>query len=834
MNFVFEDINLFRNLAEHWVDNNAGSPRFTVSPIFNRLNTVQYYNDKYKGICNIFSVDEKPEKYIIPIGVNNDPHNWAGGTHSEFENYPSLFEFLSQVYLEDLRKRNAFLIIDSSFEGYHEDWVFNYFYDECDKYGIHPNQIFFVTGNQIVDECYEKWLISNPKKDKINAVPYTHFEFDCYTFSLQLPPGNSKSLPLFDDHLNYKKSNLDEIKTYCNLNKKPRSHRVNFYTLLYLNELLDKGLVSMEDLETDSIYFCDTNFDKEFVDKVKQTLPSRIYGVSNEIYDPGYYITRFNDQITLDTWISVISEAQYWDSQETVFLSEKIFKVMACSHPFMILGNKRSLDELKQLGYKTFDKWLDESYDNMTDCDRFYALIENIKKIDSIEDKLSWFSEMKDIIEYNKNRLKYNSIKSLPPAAKIILNQYYDGSAPDYDSLKDRLLNKQRHGMKVGFIGIGKLGKEAVEVISKRHHVITYDIQEIHIDGVERMQTIEKVCQDREIIFIAVPTPHDPAYDGRYPSSHLPNKDFDYSIVKEVLAEVDKYTTKDQLVVLISTVLPGTIRREFIPLVNNFRFIYNPYLIAMGTVKEDMVTPEMIIIGTEDGSTTGDAQLLIEFYETFIDNGIRYEVGTWDEAEAIKIFYNTFISTKVALVNMIQDVAQKSGNMNVDVVTGALERSTQRIISPAYMKAGMGDGGGCHPRDNIALRYMAEKLELGYDIFDSIMNAREKQAKNLADVIIKVAKENNLPVNILGKSYKPGVSYEEGSTTILTAHYVSKEIEDVVFDSTDRPAVYLLGHRGQFNDYQVDYPSGSYIIDVWREFDTPRDDIKVLHYGNTR
>ena len=167
--------------------------------------------------------------------------------------------------------------------------------------------------------------------------------------------------------------------------------------------------------------------------------------------------------------------------------------------------------------------------------------------------------------------------------------------------------------MKVGFIGIGKLGKEAVEVISKRHHVITYDIQEIHIDGVERMQTIEKVCQDREIIFIAVPTPHDPAYDGRYPSSHLPNKDFDYSIVKEVLAEVDKYTTKDQLVVLISTVLPGTIRREFIPLVNNFRFIYNPYLIAMGTVKEDMVTPEMIIIGTEDGSTTGDAQLLIEF-----------------------------------------------------------------------------------------------------------------------------------------------------------------------------------------------------------------------------
>ena len=117
--------------------------------------------------------------------------------------------------------------------------------------------------------------------------------------------------------------------------------------------------------------------------------------------------------------------------------------------------------------------------------------------------------------------------------------------------------------------------------------------------------------------------------------------------MKEVLSEVDKFTNKKQLVVLISTVLPGTIRREFIPLCNNFRFIYNPYLIPMGTVKWDMVNPEMVIIGTEDGSLTGDLELLLDFYRTFIVDGTRYEVGTWDEPEGIKIFYNTFISTKV-------------------------------------------------------------------------------------------------------------------------------------------------------------------------------------------
>ena len=262
--------------------------------------------------------------------------------------------------------------------------------------------------------------------------------------------------------------------------------------------------------------------------------------------------------------------------------------------------------------------------------------------------------------------------------------------------------------MKVGFIGVGKLGKDAAEVMANYHDVIGYDVIKVEPLNFTMVDSIQMVCEDRDMIFIAVPTPHDPLYDGRYPTSHLPNKDFDYSIVKQVLSEVNKYTTKDQLVVLISTVLPGTIRSEFIPLCENFRFIYNPYLIAMGTVKFDMVNPEMIIIGTEDGSLTGDAKLLIDFYDTLVTKTTRCEVGTWDEAEAVKIFYNTFISTKVALVNMIQDVAEKNGNMNVDVVTKALERSTQRILGSAYMKAGMGDGGGCHPRDNIALRYMSE------------------------------------------------------------------------------------------------------------------------------
>lgn len=384
--------------------------------------------------------------------------------------------------------------------------------------------------------------------------------------------------------------------------------------------------------------------------------------------------------------------------------------------------------------------------------------------------------------------------------------------------------------MKVGFIGVGKLGKEAAEVMHEAgHDVLGYDTRIINDCKHEMTWVLEDVCKHGEIIFIAVPTPHDPAYDGSQPMAQLPPKDFDYTIVQGILNEINNYTNKSQLVVLISTVLPGTTRNEFYPLVRNYRFIYNPYLIAMGTVKEDMVKPEMVIIGTEDGRVTGDANILIDFYKTFVDANARYEIGTWDEAEAIKIFYNTFISAKLSLVNMIQDIAEKNGNMNTDVVTGALERSTNRITGPAYMKAGMGDGGSCHPRDNIALRYLSQRFGLGYDLFDSIMKTREVQAKNLADKLVRQSRQHNLPIIIMGKSYKPGVEYTDGSYSVLVGYYVNFTYkENVDFDKIEEPAVYLLGHRGVFNN--TIFPQGSIVVDPWRE----RKLNDTIYYGGKK
>lgn len=390
---------------------------------------------------------------------------------------------------------------------------------------------------------------------------------------------------------------------------------------------------------------------------------------------------------------------------------------------------------------------------------------------------------------------------------------------------------------KVSMIGCGKLGQDCAEVMHRYYDVVGYDVEERSCEF-PMVTSIEEAVRDRDIIFVAVPTPHDTVYGGETPTSHLPNKDFDYSIVISVLDEINQHAGRDQLVVLISTVLPGTVRNHLIDHISNSRFIYNPYLIAMGTVKWDMVNPEMVIIGTEDGSITGDAEELIEFYKTFMDNDPRYEVGTWDEAESIKIFYNTFISTKIALVNMIQDVAETNGNINVDIVTQALAKSTHRIMGPQYMTAGMGDGGACHPRDNIALRYLAERLDLGYDMFDNIMKAREVQAERLAR---KCFAEGSR-VTIVGKSYKPKVAYTNGSYSLLVAYYIQQLGGQVNFydihtgDLDMKPEwsdVYLIAY---WDDYvsNIIFPPSATIIDPWRRISLDSHLGKIIHYGNTR
>ena len=385
--------------------------------------------------------------------------------------------------------------------------------------------------------------------------------------------------------------------------------------------------------------------------------------------------------------------------------------------------------------------------------------------------------------------------------------------------------NKILYRQKVAFVGLGKLGMPCAEAIARKGFDVTgYDTVTKTSDLVNIKADLKQTVIDRDIVFIAVPTPHEPGYDGREPTSDREVKDFNYDAVKETLSRINDICSEHQTIVLISTVLPGTIRRELAPIMTNTGLVYNPYLIAMGTVADDMVNPEMIMIGTEWG-IKGElcrqrTEMLESFYNVVCDNYPRVEPGTWEEVESMKIFYNTFISNKIALVNMIQDVAQNIGHMNVDRVTQALSRSTKRIVSPAYMKAGMGDGGACHPRDNIALRWLAKELGLGYDLFESIMTARERQAEHMAMSILKHGKN----VFFTSDSYKPGTALVDGSYSLLVQHYVKKH-GGMIVDGIDDPVEVIV--RVHESD-QITTDTKTIIFDPWRSY--PKAD-NVVYYG---
>ena len=384
--------------------------------------------------------------------------------------------------------------------------------------------------------------------------------------------------------------------------------------------------------------------------------------------------------------------------------------------------------------------------------------------------------------------------------------------------------------MKIGFIGLGKLGKDAAEVLAEKHDVVGYD-PNVVVDGISG--TLEEACKDKDVVLVAVQTPHDSKYGGETPTSHLEPKDFDYSYLIQAVKDVDERVDKGTLISVISTVLPGTVRREVLPLIKRGRFIYNPYLIAQGTVKWDMRNPEMIMIGTSSGKDDEQSQTLRKLYDPILQKDTRYEIGTWEEIEALKVFYNTFITTKLCLVNMIQDVAMKVGNINVDVVTDALKYSTQRIMGPSYMRAGFGDGGACHPRDNIALRYMAKNLNLNYDLFDSIMKVREQQAYNMARYVMQY----QMPVVILGRAFKPGIDQTIGSPSMLVGWYIENldSSMKVYYDEApDEGAyTYLIHDKGLMPEK---FNPGSCIIDPYRTLkhsDATRHCV-IKHYGNTR
>lgn len=450
--------------------------------------------------------------------------------------------------------------------------------------------------------------------------------------------------------------------------------------------------------------------------------------------------------------------------------------------------------------------------------------------------------------------------------------------------------------MKIGFMGLGKLGLPcALASEAVGHKVVGYDpnpavagyirdrkipyreegAPELLANSKIHVVSVDEMVAHSDLIFVAVQTPHDPLYEGvtRIPETRV---DFDYSWLIQAVTELNTAIEAqgvDKPVVVISTVLPGTMDSKILPLLGpHFKLCYNPFFIAMGTTVYDFTHPEFVLFGMSDEKA---ADLAESFYKT-IHKAPFYRCSI-KSAELIKVAYNTFISTKLAFVNNLMEVCYHTG-ADVDEVTSALKLATERLISPKYLNAGMGDGGGCHPRDNIALSWLSRKLGMTYDFHEAIMIAREKQTEFLANLVEKfqyrdyytpgtksatedgfivnpVRTSVKLPVIILGKAFKEQTNLEVGSPAILLKNILAERgIEATMFDphvdagqgltellhecfkvgfpEETSPKLFFIGtHHAVFADYR--FPRGSVVIDPWRMIkDQP--EVHVIRVGEAK
>lgn len=356
-------------------------------------NDLMWLRRPQKELCNYEIIENMKEndKYITLVNVV-DPSYFI----REVDGY---FEPFGEKIITDIKNGKTKIIFLLETEGMSGTIFtksdFKIINEWCLRHNINPKDITYITGNLNGE------MISKEEGCEINVI--SHCIFEGY--------GNMWKIVGLNDPIIEFDTN-DDPKVFISLNRNSRFHRI-----LLLTELNEKGLLSHGHC---SNRFVDNNYDVWVNGNYEHSLildeeekpfyienSRKIFDMSPLILDDDSSITGLTDSVPIDyckkSFLFLVTETLV--EERLLFITEKTFKPIFLGMPFIILGSPNTIKEIRKMGYMTFDKWWDESYDEETDFLKRTKMITNIidnfsKK--SIEELTEIRTEMKPVLEYNK------------------------------------------------------------------------------------------------------------------------------------------------------------------------------------------------------------------------------------------------------------------------------------------------------------------------------------------------------------------------------------------------------------------------------------------------
>lgn len=381
-------------------------------------------------------------------------------------------------------------------------------------------------------------------------------------------------------------------------------------------------------------------------------------------------------------------------------------------------------------------------------------------------------------------------------------------------------------------VGLGKLGASmAAAIASRGSEVVGVDVnrravnllnqgkapvQETDLDlliyeNLPRLRATTDFADavlNSDVTFVVVPTPSDDS--GAFSIAYAEEA---FHEIGRALARKNEY----HLVVLTSTVLPGATRYGLIPVIErasgkvcgtDFGVCYSPEFIALGSVIRDFLNPDFTLIGEFDAQA---GETLQQCYSEIMVNSPPVRRMSLENAELTKIALNAFVTTKITFANMLATLCERIPGGNVETVSDAL--GLDHRIGRSYLTGGMGFGGPCFPRDNVALGYVARALDATNTLPDIVHGLNEARPDILLERLQPYLRAG-VTVAVLGLSYKP-LSHviEQSHSTKIIRRLLNLGARITAYDPLAGPAARAeFGESVRIADSTVDCLNDAEIV----------------------